>query len=67
MSFTDRANSVRKSIPFAYWLMYDIVLLPFLVWASLALSPWFGIPISFLLVAMFFDINEAVVKWVERG
>lgn len=66
MGFTERANEVRKRIPFAYWLAYDAVTTPFILWGLFSLSCWFVIPLAFLLVAVFFDVNEAIVKWSER-
>lgn len=66
MSFTDRANRVRKRIPFAYWLAYDVVLAPFLIWGAVTLSLWFLVPLAWLAVASFFDVNEAIVKWALR-
>jgi hypothetical protein len=65
VSFTDKANGVRKRIPFAYWLVYDAVLLPLLVW-GFTMSRWFIVGLVMLAVAAFFDINEAVVKWAMR-
>jgi hypothetical protein len=64
--FVERCNGVRKRIPFAYWLVYDIVLAPFLIWGVLSLSAWFAVPLAMLAFAAFFDVNEAVVKWVQR-
>jgi hypothetical protein len=66
MSFTYRANRVRKRIPFAYWLVYDAVVAPLLVWGAVALSLWFMAGLAMLAVAAFFDVNEAIVKWKER-
>ncbi len=66
MSIVERCNGVRKRIPFAYWLAYDLVLLPFLLWGTASLSGWFALPGVMLVVAMFFDINEAIVKWARR-
>lgn len=66
MSFTERANKVRKRIPFAYWLFYDLVIAPFLVWGIVSVSWLFTIPVVPFLVAVFFDLNEAVVKWSRR-
>ena len=66
MSFTDTANRVRHRIPFAYWLFYDAVLAPLLIWGSVSLSLWFIVGIIVLAVAVFFDINEAIVKWALR-
>ena len=66
MSFTDRCNAVRKRIPFAYWLCYDAVVLPFLVWACASLSWWFAVPLAMLAFAAFFDVNEAIVKWHRK-
>lgn len=65
MSFTDRANKVRHRIPFAYWLAYDIVLAPFLIW-GVTVSVWFVAPLAMLAFAVFFDVNEAIVKWAFR-
>lgn len=65
MSFTDKANKVRNNIPFAYWLVYDAVLLPLLIW-GVTMSLLFVVGLVMLAVSMFFDINEAVVKWGER-
>ena len=62
----ERCNAVRKSIPFAFWLVYDAVVLPFLVWGALALSPWFVLAIAFLVWAAFFDVCEAIVKYGGR-
>jgi hypothetical protein len=67
MSFTAKANGVRKRIPFAYWLAYDAVTLPLMLWGFFALSRWFAVGLAMLLFAAFFDVNEAVVKWASRG
>jgi len=66
-SFTARANAIRKRVPFAYWLVYDAVTAPLLVWGAVALSPWFWIGLVMLAFAAFFDVNEAFVKWAYRG
>ena len=66
-TFVERANSVRKRIPFAYWLIYDAVTAPFLVWGLSSLSWTFVFPLLMLLVALFFDVNEALVKWHRRA
>jgi hypothetical protein len=59
----ESCNKVRKSIPFWYWLVYDAIMLPFLTWAVIDLSYWFLFPAVPLAVAIFFDINEAIVKY----
>ena len=65
MSITERANGVRKRIPFAYWIVYDLVSLPVLAWA-VTQHAW-AIPAAGMwVVAAFFDINEALVKWQRR-
>lgn len=66
MSFTERANTVRKRIPFAYWLVWDAVLTPFLIWGLVSASWTFVFPLAMLAMAVFFDVNEAVVKWARR-
>ena len=66
MSFVDRCNRVRKSIPFAYWLFWDVLLLPFLIWGVVSLSWAFAIPLVLLAGSAFFDVTEAIVKWEER-
>lgn len=66
MTFTERANKVRGRIPFAYWLFYDAVLTPLLIWGFFSLSYWFVVGLAVLGVAIFFDVNEAVVKWSRR-
>ena len=65
-TFTERANSVRERIPFAYWLAYDAVVAPLLIWGVVSLSSWFAIGLAMLAFAVFFDVNEAVVKWARR-
>lgn len=64
--FVDWANAVRHHIPFAYWLVFDAVLAPLLVWGFVSLSPVFGIGLALLAVSIFFDVNEAIVKWTRR-
>jgi hypothetical protein len=64
-SFVARANGVRKRIPFAYWLAYDAVVAPVLVWAT-ARTLWALPALAMLAVAAFFDVNEAIVKWSRR-
>ena len=56
-------NAFRHRIPFAYWLAYDAVLIPFLGWGIYSLSAWFLVPGLMLLFAAVFDITEAIVKW----
>ena len=62
-SFTERANEVRRRVPFAYWLAYDIVVAPFLIWGIATVSWLFVLPLLMLAFAAFFDLNEAIVKW----
>jgi hypothetical protein len=66
VTFVDRCNGVRKRIPFAYWLVYDAVVVPFLVWGTLSLSLAFVAPLAMLVFAVFFDVTEAIVKWSTR-
>ncbi len=66
-TLTERANEVRRRIPFAYWLAYDAVLAPLLVWGFIALSPLFVIGIIMLALSAFFDTNEAIAKWSMRN
>lgn len=65
-SFVERANRVRHRIPFAYWLVFDAVLVPLLVWGLVAVSPVYAVGLALLAVAVFFDVNEAFVKWERR-
>lgn len=65
-SFVERANGVRKRIPFAYWLCYDAVVAPLLVWGCVARSWLFAAGLVMLAFAAFFDVNEAFVKWERR-
>lgn len=65
-TFTARANAIRKRVPFAYWLVYDAVTAPLLVWGTLSLSAWFAVGLAMLAFAAFFDVNEAFVKWAQR-
>lgn len=65
VTFTGRMNNVRHRIPFAYWLVYDAVLAPFLIW-GMTVSMWFAVPLAMLAFATCFDVNEAVVKWAMR-
>lgn len=62
----DYCNAIRKRIPFAYWLAYDMVVAPFLIWGVLRLSGWFFVPLAMLLFAGFFDVTEAIVKCGRR-
>lgn len=64
--FVDRANAVRKRIPFAYWLAFDAVLTPLLVWGFVSLSHVYAVGLILLAVSVFFDVNEAIVKWSRR-
>lgn len=70
MSFVERANAVRETIPFAYWLLFDAVLGPLLVlgwWdASTAARAAWALALTMWLLAVFFDVNEAVVKATRR-
>lgn len=59
-------NAFRHRIPFAYWLVYDVVVAPFLVWGAVSLSVWFVVPLAMLLFAAVFDVTEAIVKWAQR-
>jgi uncharacterized membrane protein len=53
---------VRRRIPYAYWLVYDAVI----VWALLTRTPVaIAIAFLFLAVAIFFDIVEFAVKGME--
>jgi hypothetical protein len=63
MSFVERANDVRHRIPFAYWIAYDVVVAPLMIWGIISL---FAIGLVMLAVATFFDLNEAAVKWSRR-
>lgn len=65
-SFVERANRVRGRVPFAYWLAYDVVLTPLLVYGFVSLSRWFAVGLGMLAFAAFFDVNEAFVKWQRR-
>lgn len=65
--FVSRCNAVRKRIPFAYWIAYDVVALPLMAWGAVALSPWFCVGLAMLGFAAFFDVTEAIVKWGERA
>ena len=56
-------DRIRHRIPFAYWLVYDVVVFCFEAYAVTHFSPWFLISFAFLAVATFFDIVEAIVKW----
>jgi hypothetical protein len=64
--FVDQCNAVRKRVPFEVWLCWDFILAPFLAWGAWSLSGWFLVPLLLLLVAVFFDITEAIVKWEWR-
>ena len=64
--FVDRCNAVRKRVPFAYWLVYDAITAPFLIWGTWTLSAWFLAPLAMLLFAAFFDVTEAIVKWEAK-
>ncbi len=66
VGFVGRCNHVRKRIPFAYWLAFDAILAPLLVWGFVALSPFYAVGLAFLAVSLFFDVNEAIVKWAMR-
>jgi len=66
MTFLDSCNKARKSIPFAYWLCWDVILLPFLIWGLVSLSWAFVFPLVLFAGAVFFDVTEAIVKWDER-
>lgn len=57
---------VRRRIPFAYWLFYDFVVLVFEVNAFTRLSHWYAISLVFLLVAVFFDVTEAIAKTIGK-
>lgn len=53
---------VRRRIPYAYWLLYDAVI----VWALVTRNP-IAIAIAFLClaIAVFFDLVEFAVKGME--
>jgi hypothetical protein len=66
-SFVERANRVRKSIPFGYWIAYDLAMMPVMYWVVWERVFW-AIPAALMFcVACFFDVNEAVVKWDRRS
>jgi hypothetical protein len=65
-SFVERANAVRKRIPFGYWIAYDLVCMPVFLWVAYD-RIWWAFPAAIMFcVAVFFDVNEAIVKW-SRG
>lgn len=63
MKFFDACNEVRNRVPYAYWLVYDVVIAILLWWGFTRLSRLFLVGFVFLAVAVFFDITESVVKW----
>jgi hypothetical protein len=66
-NFLQSANKVRMSLPYAYWLLYDAVLLPMLVWGFISLShKIFGIGLVLLGISLFFDLVESIIKWQAR-
>ncbi len=59
----ERANAVRKRVPFVYWLIFDIWV-GTLIALVIADGEWFGwVVLPFWLVAVFFDVTESIVKW----
>lgn len=65
-SFVERANRVRKRIPFGYWIAYDLVMVPVMLWVGIE-RIWWAFPAALMwCVAVFFDVNEAIVKWDRR-
>lgn len=58
-----RLNYIRNRIPYAYWLLYDVVIGWLLWWGYTQLSHLFAIGLAFLAVAVFFDVVESVIKW----
>ena len=59
----ERINSIRHHVPFWYWIIYDIVLYPFILYGMIYVSFLFVIPLIMLGIAIFFDINEAMLKY----
>lgn len=63
----ERCNAMRKRIPYAYWLLYDAVMAPLVVWGLVRFSLVFVVGLVPLAVAVFFDITEAIVKDGRRA
>lgn len=60
-----RLERIRRRIPYAYWLLYDVVIGATL-WAAYASGwRWALIGAAFLAVAVFFDVVEFIVKGME--
>jgi hypothetical protein len=59
-----RLERIRRRIPYAFWLFYDVVFLSLLVF-GLTVSPWFWAGFPFLGLAVFFDVVEFIVKATE--
>lgn len=66
MSFVERANGVRKRIPFVYWLLYDAVCVFPMIWATKQAGWWVAPAWVMFALAAFFDVNEAFVKAARR-
>lgn len=59
-----RLERVRRRIPYAYWLLYDLIFAALLIF-GLRFSPWFWAGFPFLGLATFFDVVEFIVKATE--
>ena len=56
-----RLEYIRRRVPYAYWLLYDAVI----VCALLFGNGWRVVVVPFLVVAVFFDIVEFIIKGSE--
>jgi hypothetical protein len=61
-----RLNDIRIGLPYAYWLVYDAVIIPLIAFGFLRLSPWCAVAFPFLAAAVFFDVIELLIKWRWR-
>ena len=55
---------VRRRIPYAYWLFYDVVVLGALIWGNPLVR---ALAFLCLSVAVFFDVVEFIVKGMESN
>lgn len=59
-----RLERIRRRIPYAYWLVYDVVVL----WALLTGNPAVkAVAFLCLAIAVFFDVVEFIVKGMESS
>lgn len=61
-----RLELVRRRIPYAVWLVYDVIFAALLLY-GLRFSPWFMVGFPFLAGAVFFDVIEFIVKGMESS